>query len=104
MAARVTYLAEAFGLSMLFKTKRGEVYTLSEDLRLSKNANTTNTVDLHFHVRVAVRIAEVGQMRSPGSVLCVTFDNNSVFVKGVRQSQSCLRLLPRIKIVRLLST
>jgi hypothetical protein len=100
----VTYLAKAFSLSVLLEAESGEVNTGAEDLCLSKNTDTTHTIYLHFHIWVAIRIAKVGQMRSPSSVLCVPFHNNSVFVEGVGKREGSLRFLPGVQIVGLLST
>lgn len=68
---------------MLLETESREVYSLTENLGLGKNTDTTNTVDLHLHVGVTVRVTEIGQMRTPGSVFCVTFDNDSILIQSV---------------------
>jgi hypothetical protein len=99
----VTYLAEAFGFSMLLKAESGEVNTGAEHLRLRENTDTTNTVNLHLHIWVAVGVAKVGQMGSPGSILCISFNDDSVFVESVGKRKGGLRLLPGVQIVRLLS-
>ena len=51
-----SYLAEAFGLRMLLKTKGREVDTRSEDSRLGQNTDAPHSIDLHFHIRVAVGV------------------------------------------------
>jgi hypothetical protein len=98
-----TYLAKAFGFGMLFKTESGEVGTLAEDLCFCENTDTSNTIDFHLHVRVAVRVAQVGQMRSPCGVLGISFDNDSVLVKGVCKRKGRLGFLPGVKVVWLFS-
>lgn len=99
-----TYLSKAFSLGMLFETESREVSTITENSRLGQNADATNTIDLHLHIRVAVRITQVCQMRPPCRVLGITLHNDSVFVKSVGKSKGGFRLLPRVKIIRLLST
>jgi hypothetical protein len=37
-------------------------------------------------------------------ILGIALDNNSIFIKRIGERQGCVRLLPRIEIVRLLST
>jgi len=99
----MTYLAKTFGLSVLLETEGREVNTRTEDLCLCQNTDTADTVDLHLHVWVTVRVAEVGQMRSPGSVFSVAFDNDSVFVEGISKRERGLGFLPGVQVVRLLS-
>lgn len=76
----------------------------SEDLGLGQNTDTTHSVNLHFHIGVAVGIAQVGKVRSPRGVLGITLDDNGVLVERVCQGQGRLRFLPRVEIVRLLAT
>jgi hypothetical protein len=90
-----TYLAKAFGLGMLFETESGEVGTLAEHLCLRKNTDTTDTINLHLHVWVAVR---------PCSVLGISFNNNSVLVEGVGKRKGRLGFLPGVQVVWLFST
>jgi hypothetical protein len=92
----MAYLAESLGLSVLLKTERREVDTGTEDLGFRKNANTTNTVNLHFHVWVTVGVAKVGQMRAPSSVLCVSLYNDCILVESVGESKSSLGFLPGV--------
>ena len=99
----MTYLAKALRLGMLLKAESREVYTVAEDLRLGQNTDTTDTVNLHLHVRVAVGVAQVCKMRPPRGILGVALDNHGVLVKSVSQGQRGLRLLPRVQIVRLLA-
>lgn len=101
---RGPYLAETFRLCVLLEAKCREVNTVPENKSLGQNTDTTDTVDFHFHIWIAVRVAEVGKMRAPRGVLGVAFDNDRVFVQGVGQSQGCLGFLPRVQIVRLLAT
>lgn len=98
------YLAKSFSLRMLLETESREMDTRAEDLRLCQNTDTTDTVNLHLHIWIAVRVAEVSQMRSPGSVLCIAFDNDSIFVKSISKRESGLRFLPGVQVVRLFST
>lgn len=100
----MSYLAESFCLSMLLETERREVAAGAEDLCFCEDTDTTNTVDFHFHVRVTVWVAKVGQVRAPCCVLCVTFHNDCVLIKGVCKSKRSLGFLPRVQIVWLFST
>jgi hypothetical protein len=100
----MTHLAESFGLSMLLKTECGEVHSRAEDLRLGQDTDTTDTVDLHLHIWVTVWVAQVGQMRAPGGILCITFHNDRVLVKSIGERKGGFGLLPGIQIVGLLSS
>ena len=81
---KLSYLAESFGLGVLLETESWEVHTTSEDLSLRQNAHTSDTVNFHLHVRVTVRVAEVGKMGAPSGVLCVALDNDSILIKSIR--------------------
>jgi hypothetical protein len=85
-----THLSEALGLGMLLKTKCWEMDTRAEDSCLGKDTDTANTVQLHLHVRIAVGVAEIGQMRPPRRVLRIAFHNHRIFVQSFRKSQCCL--------------
>ena len=98
-----TDLSEALGLRVFLETEGREVDTVAEDESLGQNTDTTDTVNLHLHVRVAVRVAQVCKMRTPRGVLGVTLDDDGIFVQGIGQGQGGLRLLPRVQIVRLLT-
>src|SRR5690242_7502840 len=89
---------------MLLETESREVDTRTEDLGLSQNTDTTNSVNLHLHIWITVGVAEVCQMRSPSSVLCVSFDNDSVFIEGVGERERGLGFLPGVQVIGLLST
>ena len=68
---------------MFLEAESGEVDTRAKDLCLCQDTDTTDTINLHLHVWVAVRVAEVSQMRTPGSVLCITLHNYGILVEGV---------------------
>jgi hypothetical protein len=76
----MTYLAESLGLGVLLETKGWEVDTCPEHLCFRKNANASYSVQFHLHVRVSVRVTEVGQVRPPCGVFGVTFNNDCVLV------------------------
>ena len=88
---------------MLFKTESGEVYTLTENLGLGQDTDTSNTVDFHLHVWVAIGVAQVCQMGTPGSVLCITLHDDGILVQSVCQCECRLRFLPGVQIIRLFS-
>ena len=101
---RGTYLAKTFSLSMLLEAESREVDTRAEDLRLCQDTDTTDTIDLHLHIRITVGVAEVGQMRSPGSIFCVALYDDSVFIERVSERERGLGFLPGVQIVGLFST
>lgn len=101
---RVTHLAKSFCLSMFLEAESREMDTRSENLGLCQDTDSSNAIDLHFHVWVAEWIAEIRQVRSPCSILGVTFDDNSILIKRIGERQGRLRLLPRVQIIGLLST
>lgn len=103
-ASGPTYLAEAFGLGMLLETEGREVDTGSEDSGLGQDTDAPHSIDLHFHIRVAVGVAQVGQVRAPGRVLGVALHDDGVFVERVGEGQRRLGFLPRVQIVGLLAT
>lgn len=103
-ADRGTYLAKTFSLSMLLEAESREVDTRAEDLRLCQDTDTTDTIDLHLHIRITVGVAEVGQMRSPGSIFCVALYDDSVFIERVSEREGGLGFLPGVQIVGLFST
>jgi hypothetical protein len=72
-----------------------------KDLGLGKDTDTAYTIELHFHVRVTVGIAEIGQVRTPGGVFCVALYDDGVFVEGVCQSERGLGFLPGVQVVGL---
>jgi MOSC domain-containing protein YiiM len=68
---------------MFLEAECREVNPVPEDSCLSKNADAAYAVDFHFHVGIAVWVAEVSQMRSPCRILCIALDNDSIFVKSI---------------------
>lgn len=80
-----SYLAKTLSLSVLLKAESREVHAASEYLGLRKNTDTSNTIDLHLHVGVTVRVAKVGKMRAPCGIFCVALNNDSVLIKSVSQ-------------------
>lgn len=98
------YLAEALRLGVLLEAESWEVDTCAENLGPGKNADTTNTVNLHFHVWITVWVPKVGQVRSPCGVLGIALDNDSILVQRIGQREGGLGLLPRVQVVGLLST
>lgn len=84
------YLSEALRLGVLLKTESRKVDAVAEDFSFGQNTDTTNTVDLHFHVGVAVRVAKISQMWAPCRILCVTLHNNRILVESVRKGQGGL--------------
>lgn len=53
------YLSEPFSLCMFLKAERREMYTISEDLGFGKDTDSSDTVNLHLHVWVAIGITQV---------------------------------------------
>ena len=88
---------------MLLKAERREVDAISEDTSLGQNANTPNAINLHLHIRVTIGVPKVSQMRTPGGILRIAFDNHGILVQRIGQRQGCFGLLPGVQIVGLLS-
>ena len=86
----LSHLSESLSLSMLLKAERREVDTVTEDSGLGKNADTTNTVDFHLHIRVTIGVAKVGQVRSPGCVFCITFHDHGILVESIGKRKGSL--------------
>ena len=98
------YLSETFGLCVLLKTEGWEVHAATKHTSFCQNTDTSDAVNLHLHVRVTVRVAQVGKMRAPCGVLCVALDDHSILVKSVRQGECRLRLLPTVQVIRLFAS
>lgn len=81
---RIAYLAKPFRLCVLLEAESWEVDSRAEHLCLCQNADPSDAVNLHLHVRVSVRVTQISKMGSPSGVLCVAFDNHSVFIKRIR--------------------
>lgn len=84
-AAQSSHLSKSFGLGVLLKTKSWEVYSRPEDLGLGKNTDAAHSIDLHLHIRVAIWVSQVCQMRPPSCILGVTFNNYGIFVQSIRE-------------------
>lgn len=76
----------------------------AENPGFGENADSTDTINLHLDVWVAIRVAKVSQMGTPSSVLGITFDNDGVFIECVGEGEGSFGLLPRVEIVRLFTT
>jgi len=98
---RETYLSETLSLSVLLKAECREVHSATEHFRFCQNAHAAYTINLHLHIRVTVRIAKVGEMRSPSGVLGVAFHDDRVFVEGICERKRGLGLLPAVEVVGL---
>jgi hypothetical protein len=98
------YLSKAFRLRVLLKAEGREMDTGSEHLGLGQYTDTSDTVEFHLHVRVAVWVSEVSKMRPPGGVLCVALHDYSIFIQSVRKGQGSFGFLPGVEVVGLLST
>lgn len=99
-----TNFSETFSLRMLLERESREVSTSPENPSFGKNTNTTDTINVHLHIRVTIGVPKVGKMRPPGSVFRVPLDDNCIFVKSVGKSQGSFGLLPRVKVIRLFTT
>ena len=77
------YLAKPFRLSVLLEAERREVAAIAEYLGLGQDTHAANTVKLHLHVGVAVRVSKVRQMRPVRRVLGIALHNDGVLVERV---------------------
>jgi len=89
---------------MLLKAERREMDARAEDLSLGQDTDSTDAVDLHLHIGIAIWVAQVSKVRPPRRILCVSLDDDGVFIESVGEGQGSLGLLPRVEIVRLLSS
>lgn len=83
----IAYLSEALCLGVLLEAESWEMHSTPEDFCFGQDADTTHAINLHLHIRIAERISQIGQMRSPSSVLGIAFDDHCVFIEGVGQSE-----------------
>lgn len=90
----MSYLAKALGFGMLLEAKGWEMNASTEYPGLCQNTDTTNAIQFHFHVRVTVGVAEVGEMRPPCRVLGVPLHDDCVFIECIGQCQCSLGFLP----------
>lgn len=88
MTGSKDYLAKAFCLSMLLKAKCREVYAGAENPCLREDTNTTNTIKLHLHIRITVRVTKVSKVRAPRCILGISLHDNCIFVERVGKSES----------------
>jgi hypothetical protein len=79
---------------MLLETERWEVHASSEHFGLGQNTDTSDTIKFHLHIGIAIRVSKVGEMRSPGSVLGISLNNDGILVQGVCKSKGGLGFLP----------
>lgn len=95
------HLSKALRLGMFLERKGGEVDAGAEDLGFGEDGDSADAIELHLGVGVAVGIAEVGQVRTPGGVLGVAFDYDSVLVEGCGELEGGFGFLPGVEIVGL---
>jgi len=81
------YLSETLGFRMFLKTKGREMDAGTEHFGLCQDADSTDTVEFHFHVWIAIRVSKISQMRPPGRIFGITLHNHRIFVKGFGQLQ-----------------
>ena len=77
------YLAKRLGLGMLFEAESGKVNPRAKNSRLCKDTDTSNPIQFHFHVRIAIRVTKVGEMRPPCCIFGVSLDNDRVFIQSI---------------------
>lgn len=88
---------------MLLEAEGRKMHSTSEHLRLGQDTNTAYTINLHLHVRIAVWVSQVSQMRPPGCILCIAFNNDCILVQRISQGKSSVTLLPAVQVIRLLA-
>lgn len=57
MTSNLTYLSKCLGFGVFLEAECREVNACSEHLCLGQDTDSSNSVYLHFHVRVAVRVS-----------------------------------------------
>jgi len=90
----MSYFAKTFRFRVFLEREGGEVDACSEDLCLGQDTYSTDSVDFHLNVWVAVGIAEVRQVRTPGGVLGIAFDDNCILVESVGKGKCGFGFLP----------
>lgn len=88
---------------MFFEAERWEVDAVTENLGLCQNTHSTNAIDLHFHVGIAIGVPEICKMGTPGSIFCVSLHDNCIFVESIRECEGGFGLGPGVKVVGLFS-
>lgn len=77
------------------------MHARAEDFGLRQDAHAADAINLHLHVRIAVGVAQVGEMGAPGRVFGVALDDDGVFVESVGEREGGLGFLPAVQIVGL---
>ena len=65
---------------------------------LDKNIDTSNSVQFYFFVLVISPVAHTGHVCTSSVILLVPLGENDIFIKGVCQSSTFVRLNPRVVI------
>lgn len=72
---------------MLLEAKGGEMDAVAKHLRLGQDTDSTHSVELHFHVRVAVGVSKVRQMRPVRRVLGVALHDDGILIERIGKGQ-----------------
>ena len=73
---------------MPLKTESREVDAGSENVSFREYTDTSDAIEFHLNIRIPVRVPQIGQMRTPGCVFRVAFNDDSIFVQGLCQCQA----------------
>lgn len=77
------YLSEPLRLGVLLETEGGKVTSISKHLGLCEDAHASHSINLHLHVGIAIWVAQVGQVGSPGRILGISLDNDGILIQRV---------------------
>lgn len=88
---------------MFLEAERREVDAVTKNLGLCENTHSTDTVDLHFHIGIAIGVAEIREMGTPGGILCISLHDNCIFVESICECEGSFGLGPGVEIVGLFS-
>jgi hypothetical protein len=70
---------------MFLKAECRKMDSGSKDTCFREYAHTANTINLHLHIRITVGISKIRKMGTPSGILCISLNDDRVFIQGVRQ-------------------
>jgi hypothetical protein len=89
---------------VFFEAEGWEMHARPEDLRLGKDANAAHSINIHFHVRIAIWVSQICKMWAPCSIFGVPLHNDGIFIKCICEAEGCFGFLPGVEIIRLFTS